>query len=164
MSSIEELLTNYYSQTIHISSNNSIMTLKNVSFDSIYKNFVFITNSLYLITRVIATTGIFIIRHGFVEIFNNIKNFKFTTENILCIMAIYVTFITIVLDNQKRKLNQQSNEIDSLKKIICHLSITDKNDELFLCEMRSISLETNKKILSMDKKIKNIEKNIKKYD
>ena len=164
MTSIEELFSNYYSQTIHISRNNSLIPLKNVSFDSLYKTLVLTINSLYSIMGVIATTGTFILWQAFIELSNTIKNFKFTTENILYIMLFYSLFITILLDNQKRKLNQLKNEMDSIKKITYHLNMTDKNDELFICEMRNISFETNKKFLNLEKKIRNIEKNIKKYD
>jgi len=164
MTSIEELFSNYYSQTIHISRNNSLIPLENVSFDSLYKTLVLTINSLYSIMGVIATTGTFILWQAFIELSNTIKNFKFTTENILYIMLFYSLFITILLDNQKRKLNQLKNEMDSIKKITYHLNMTDKNDELFICEMRNISFETNKKFLNLEKKIRNIEKNIKKYD
>ena len=143
-----------YQQHYYISDTNMVLPLTTISLNNIY-------NIAINILEIIIRTSLFILREAVKEIFKIDWNSKFTTENIVFIIAIYSFITLIILDDQRNKINEQKNKIESLEKYINYLKKVDRTrDE----DQINIIQKINKKMVLIDKKIKKMEKDIKIFE
>ena len=143
-----------YQQHYYISDTNMVLPLTTISLNNIY-------NIAINILEIIIITSLFIFIEAVKEIFKIDWNSKFTTENIVFIIAIYSFITLIILDDQRNKINEQKNKIESLEKYINYLKKVDRTrDE----DQINIIQKINKKMVLIDKKIKKMEKDIKIFE
>jgi hypothetical protein len=141
---------------VYITSANTVtplMTFEGLYFDNIYTNIVIFFNVAVHIVRIGIQTGTFIMKEIFEEIFT-----KMTLVKMIYIIGIYHIFILAVLDSHQRKITKQKQQIESLEKQVKHLKKSEKLREDF---EELWSRETTKKMTTMEKKIKKMEKDFK---
>ena len=152
MSNIEFLMT-----PVYISANNDMVTpLATISFDKLYTSALVFANFVVNIIQIGIQTAVFIMKEGFTEFFENL-----TIEKIVYILVMYNVLILTAIDNQGRKIAEQKEQIESLKKNILYLKKTEG-----MCEELEESWiqETTNKIRVMENKIKKMDKEIKQYE
>jgi hypothetical protein len=101
-------------------------------------------------------TAVFIMKEGFTEFFANL-----TIEKIVYILVMYNVLIITAIDNQRRKIAEQKEQIESLEKNILYLKKTERMREDL---EESWIQETTKKMRFMENKIKKMDKEIKQYE
>jgi hypothetical protein len=163
-----QLLANPYTVPIYISSTNTLTPLITISINNIYNNLDKAFNIAINILQIIIKTCIFILREALKEIFKIDWNSYFTLENMICVIGVYNLFMLIVIDNQRKKLNHQKFQIESLEKHVAYLKKIDRmrdDDQNNLIDKFNQNYEEiNKSIIVIDKKIKKIKKDIKIYE
>lgn len=148
-----ELYINSNMVPVYITSTNTVtplMTFDNLYFDNIYTNVVIFFNVAVHIAQIGIQTTTFIIKEIFQEVFT-----KMTLVKMVYIIGIYHLFILAVLDSHQRKITKQKEQIESLEKEVRHFKKSEKLREDF---GELWSKETTKKITTMEKKIKKMEK------
>jgi hypothetical protein len=129
-------------------------------FNSLYTNTLMLFDMIMNIIRICIQTAVFIIKEIFVEAFS-----KMTVVKMVYIIGIYNLFMLAVLDNQQRKIAKQEEKIESLEKELRHLKkadkVRDEFEQLWIHDIKSYNQETTKKMISIEKKIKKIEKEFK---
>lgn len=95
-------------------------------------------------------------KEGFTEFFANL-----TIEKIVYILVMYNVLIITAIDNQRRKIAEQKEQIESLEKNILYLKKTERMREDL---EESWIQETTKKMRFMENKIKKMDKEIKQYE
>jgi hypothetical protein len=167
MSNIQ-LLATPYSAPIYISPTNMVMPLTIISANNIYNILNKVFNIAMYVLEIFIKTSLFILSEASKEIFKIDWNSYFTLENMICVIGIFNLFMLIVIDNQKRKMDHQKIQIESLEKYVNYLKKVDvirNDDQHNLIEKINKNYdEVNKKIILIDKKFKKIEKDIKIYE
>ena len=134
---------------------NTLITIK-----SFYTNTLIVMNMLFNIVGICIQTLFLIMKEIFLEVFTNM-----TVVKMVYIIGIYNLFMLAVLDNQQKKIAKQKEQIESLEKQVRHLKKADKVrddfEQLWIHDIKSYNQETNHKIISIEKKIKKIEKELK---
>lgn len=152
MSNIEFLMT-----PVYISANNNMVTpLATISFDKLYTSALVFANFVVNIIQIGIQTAVFIMKEGFTEFFANL-----TIEKIVYILVMYNILIITAIDNQRRKIAEQKEQIESLEKNILYLKKTERMREEL---EESWIQETTNKIRIMENKIKKMDKEIKQYE
>ena len=147
-----ELYINSNIVPVYITSTNTVTPL--IILDNIYTNILIFFNVVVHIAQIGIQTATFIIKEIFQEIFT-----KMTLVKMVYIIGIYHLFILAVLDSHQRKITKQKEQIESLEKQVKHLKKSEKLREDF--EELLWSKETTKKMTTMEKKIKKMEKDFK---
>ena len=115
---------------------------------------------LFNIVGICIQTLFLIMKEIFLEVFTNM-----TVVKMVYIIGIYNLFMLAVLDNQQKKIAKQKEQIESLEKQVRHLKkadkVRDEFEQLWIHDIKSYNQETTKKMISMEKKIKKIEKELK---
>ncbi len=142
---------------VYITSSNGITPL--ITLNILYTKIILLLNMVFNILQITMKTTIFIMKEMFVEAFTNITLIK-----IVYIIGIYNLLMLAVLDSHQRKITKQKEQIESLEKQVRHLKKTEKVrdnfEQLWIHDIKSYNEETTKKITSMEKKIKNMEKDL----
>lgn len=155
---------------IYISTTNMVTPLATIKFDTLYTNtlifFQWIVSTSIMVVNIIQfgiQTAVFIMKEGFTEFFANL-----TIEKIVYILVIYnVLILTAYICSigyavdQRRKIVEQKEQIESLEKNILYLKKTERMREDL---EESWIQETTKKIRFMENKIKKMDKEIKQYE
>lgn len=155
---------------IFISATNMVTPITTITFDSLYTNALVFGNIVVNILQIFIETAGFIMKEGFTEAFANASalwtNLNF--EKIVYIIGVYNLFMLLVLDNQRRKITEQNEHIESLEKQVDYLKKMERMredlDELWIQDVKSYHQETSKKMTAMEKKIKKMEKEMKIYE
>ena len=140
---------------IYISSTNMIMPLTTIKLDNLMVIF-------YNILQIIINTTCFIVKEGVKIVFTNL-----TLEKIVYIIILYNLLIFMVIDSQRKKMNQQKKELEYLEEAINYYNrnIEDMRnkdqDNIILYELIN---ENSTKMKLMDRKLKKIERDIKIYE
>lgn len=133
--------------------------LATISFDAIYQVF----NIIIDILQIFIQTAGFIMKEGFAEVWTNL-----TLQKIVYIIGVYNLFMLLVLDNQRKKITEQKNQIENLEKNVDYLKkmerMREDMDELWIQDVRTYHQETSKKTTAMEKRIKKLEKDLKQYE
>jgi hypothetical protein len=145
--------------SVFVSDTNTITPLIMFSIQNFYEHSLLFFNILQISLQ----TAVFIIKEVFTEASTN-----FTIDKIIYIISIYNLFMILYLDiKQQRKIVTQNEEIESLKKQINHSKklerMREELEEIQNKEFKTYCEETNKKILSMGKKIKKLENELNMY-
>lgn len=161
MSNIEYI--NQYMVPVYISSTNMVTALATIKFDTLYTNtlifFQWIVSVSIMVVNIIQIgieTASFIMKEAFTEFFANL-----TIEKIVYILVMYNVLIITAIDNQRRKIAEQKEQIESLEKNILYLKKTERMREDL---EESWIQETTKKMRFMENKIKKMDKEIKQYE
>ena len=148
---------------IYITSTNMVTPLipnHLMTFKSFYINTLIVMNMLFNIVGICIQTLFLIMKEIFLEVFTNM-----TVVKMVYIIGIYNLFMLAVLDNQQKKIAKQKEQIESLEKQVRHLKkadkVRDEFEQLWIHDIKSYNQETNHKIISIEKKIKKIEKELK---
>jgi hypothetical protein len=150
---------------IYITTTNSITPAINpintlITIKSFYTNTLIVMNMLFNIVGICIQTLFLIMKEIFLEVFTNM-----TVVKMVYIIGIYNLFMLAVLDNQQKKIAKQKEQIESLEKQVRHLKkadkVRDEFEQLWIHDIKSYNQETTKKMISMEKKIKKIEKELK---
>lgn len=148
---------------IYISADNMVTPLTTISFEKLYTSALVFANFVVNIIQIGIQTAVFIMKEGFTELFSNL-----TIETILNILFIYnVLILTAYICSigyavdQRRKIVEQQEQIESLEKNILYLKKTERMREDL---EESWIQETTKKIRFMENKIKKMDKEIKQYE
>jgi hypothetical protein len=140
---------------VYISSTNTVTPLVNI--DIFYTKIQIFFNILVNILQICVETTTFIMKEMFTEAFT-----KMTLVKMIYIIGIYNLFILVVLDNHQRKIIKQKEQIEILEKQVKHfkksIKLRDDFEQLWIHDIKSHNQETSNKIASMEKKIKNMEK------
>lgn len=146
---------------MYISATNMVTPITTIDFETLHTNFInFINISIYVLNIALQTT-LFILSEAYKEIIK--FNFK-SYENIIYIISICNLLMLILVDNQRKRIDQQKKQMESLEEHIEFIRLTEKyrdHDEQILIEKIH---ENSKKIVLIDKKIKKIENDIKIYE
>jgi hypothetical protein len=140
---------------IYISSTNMIMPLTTIKLDNLMVIF-------YNILQIIINTTCFIVKEGVKIVFTNL-----TLEKIVYIIILYNLLIFMVIDSQRKKMNQQKKELEYLEEAINYYNrnieeMRNKDqDNIILYELIN---ENSTKMKLMDRKLKKIERDIKIYE
>jgi hypothetical protein len=133
--------------------------LATISFDATYQVF----NIIIDILQIFIQTAGFIMKEGFAEVWTNL-----TLQKIVYIIGVYNLFMLLVLDNQRKKITEQKNQIENLEKNVDYLKkmerMREDMDELWIQDVRTYHQETSKKTTAMEKRIKKLEKDLKQYE
>ena len=163
-----QLLSTPYSSPIYISSTNMITPITMISINTIYNNLIKAFDIAMNILQIIIKTSLFILSEASKEILKIDWDSHFTIQNIVFIIGVYNLIMLIVIDNQRKKMNDQKIQIESLEKYVNYLKKVDKmrdDDQNRLVQTFTQNYdEVNKKMTLIDKKIKKIEKDIKIYE
>jgi hypothetical protein len=139
---------------------NHLITNTLITFKSFYINTLIVMNMLFNIVGICIQTLFLIMKEIFLEVFTNM-----TVVKMVYIIGIYNLFMLAVLDNQQKKIAKQKEQIESLEKQVRHLKKADKVrddfEQLWIHDIKSYNQETTKKMISIEKKIKKIEKEFK---
>jgi hypothetical protein len=161
MSNIEYI--NQYMVPVYISSTNMVTPLVTIKFDTLYTNTLIFFQSIVSVSIMVVNiiqigiqTAVFIMKEGFTEFFANL-----TIEKIVYILVMYNVLIITAIDNQRRKIAEQKEQIESLEKNILYLKKTERMREDL---EESWIQETTKKMRFMENKIKKMDKEIKQYE
>jgi len=140
---------------VYITSSNGITPL--ITLNVFYTKALIYLNMIVNILQIGCQTAYFIIKQVFIETFTNM-----TIVKIVYIIGIYNLFILGVLDSHQRKIVKQKEQIESLEKQVKHLKkaekVRDDFEQIWIHDIKSYNQETIKKITTMEKKIKKIEK------
>ena len=140
-----------------------ITPLASISFDAVYKGAISIFNLIIDILQIGIQTIGFIMKEGILAAFTNL-----TLEKIVYIIGVYNLFMLLVLDNQRKKITEQKNQIENLEKNVDYLKkmerMREDMDELWIQDIRAYHQETSKKTTAMEKRIKKIKKELKQYE
>jgi len=144
----------------YISTTNMVIPINTVKFETLYTNFInFINISIYVL-HIASQTTLFILSEAYKEIIKfDLKSY----ENMIYIIGICNLFMLVLLDDQRKRLEQQKKQMEAFKEYIDFLKFSKNErfcDEVLLEKIN----ETSKKMTSLDKKIKKIEKDIKIYE
>jgi hypothetical protein len=152
---IPELIMNSNIIPVYITATNVVTPL--ITIDSVYAKTIIIFNMLVNILQISIQTAFFIIKELFVEAYT-----KMTVVKMVYIIVIYNLFMLSVIDSHQRKLVEQKKQIEILEKKLRHLknreAVRDDFEQLWINDIKSYNKETTKKMTSMEKKIKKIEK------
>lgn len=144
---------------VYISSANMVTPLATITFDSLYENALILAN----IVKIGIETFAFIMKEGIVEVFANL-----TLEKIVYIIVVYNLFMLMALDNQRKKIAEQKELIDSLEKNVSYLKKTERMredlEQMWVQDVREYHADTTKKFALVDKKMKKLEKDLKQYE
>jgi hypothetical protein len=163
-----ELFINPNMMPIYITSTNMVTPLipnhlipnRLITIKSFYTNTLIVMNMLFNIVGICIQTLFLIMKEIFLEVFTNM-----TVVKMVYIIGIYNLFMLAVLDNQQKKIAKQKEQIESLEKQVRHLKkadkVRDEFEQLWIHDIKSYNQETNHKIISIEKKIKKIEKEFK---
>jgi hypothetical protein len=160
MNAIELLKTPFY-----ISQLNMVMPLTkiNIFYGDVHK---YVASS---ITAVI--NFILILTHTTVFMAKQLLNLAFVKANtdiVLYVICIFTVFMFLVLNDQKNKLHEQTQQIESLENRINYLKkmerMREEMDESWIQDIKLYQQETTKKMVVMDRKIKKFEKDLKIYE
>ena len=161
MSNIEYI--NQYMVPVYISSTNMVTALATIKFDTLYTNTLIFFQSIVSVSIMVVNiiqigieTASFIMKEAFTEFFANL-----TIEKIVYILVMYNVLIITAIDNQRRKIAEQKEQIESLEKNILYLKKTERMREDL---EESWIQETTKKMRFMENKIKKMDKEIKQYE
>ena len=123
MSNIEYI--NQYMVPVYISSTNMVTPLVTIKFDTLYTNTLIFFQSIVSVSIMVVNiiqigiqTAVFIMKEGFTEFFANL-----TIEKIVYILVMYNVLIITAIDNQRRKIAEQKEQIESLEKNILYLKM-----------------------------------------
>ena len=148
---------------VYISSTNMVTPLVTIKFDTLYTNTLIFFQSIVSVSIMVVNiiqigiqTAVFIMKEGFTEFFANL-----TIEKIVYILVMYNVLIITAIDNQRRKIAEQKEQIESLEKNILYLKKTERMREDL---EESWIQETTKKMRFMENKIKKMDKEIKQYE
>jgi hypothetical protein len=140
-----------------------VTALATIKFDTLYTNtlifFQWIVSVSIMVVNIIQIgieTASFIMKEAFTEFFANL-----TIEKIVYILVMYNVLIITAIDNQRRKIAEQKEQIESLEKNILYLKKTERMREDL---EESWIQETTKKMRFMENKIKKMDKEIKQYE
>ena len=129
MSNIEYI--NQYMVPVYISSTNMVTPLVTIKFDTLYTNTLIFFQSIVSVSIMVVNiiqigiqTAVFIMKEGFTEFFANL-----TIEKIVYILVMYNVLIITAIDNQRRKIAEQKEQIESLEKNILYLKKTERMRE-----------------------------------
>ncbi len=160
MNAIELLKTPFY-----ISQLNMVIPLTkiNIFYGDIYKYVAPTITSVINFISILSHTTVFMAKELFGLVF-----VKANTEIVLYIMCIFTVFMFLVLNDQKNKLDDQTQQIKSLENRINYLKkmerMREEMDETLIKDIKLYQQETNKKMVVMDRKIKKFEKDLKIYE
>ena len=161
MSNIEYI--NQYMVPVYISSTNMVTPLVTIKFDTLYTNTLIFFQSIVSVSIMVVNiiqigiqTAVFIMKEGFTEFFANL-----TIEKIVYILVMYNVLIITAIVNQRIKIAEQKEQIESLEKNILYLKKTERMREDL---EESWIQETTKKMRFMENKIKKMDKEIKQYE
>lgn len=148
---------------VFISAANMVTPLATISFDKLYASAFVFGNFVVNIIQIGIQTAGFIMKECFTEMWTN-----FNLEKIVYIIGVYNLFMLLVIDNQRRKISEQNEHIESLEKQVNYLKKTERMredlDELWMQDVKTYHQETSKKMTNMEKKIKKFEKDLKQYE
>jgi hypothetical protein len=140
-----------------------VTPLVTIKFDTLYTNTLIFFQSIVSVSIMVVNiiqigiqTAVFIMKEGFTEFFANL-----TIEKIVYILVMYNVLIITAIDNQRRKIAEQKEQIESLEKNILYLKKTERMREDL---EESWIQETTKKMRFMENKIKKMDKEIKQYE
>lgn len=150
-----ELFMNANIVPVYITPTNVVTPL--ITIDSFYKNVLVLLYTVANILRIVIQTTTFIVKEIFAEAFT-----KMTLVKMIYIIGIYNLFMLVVLDNHQRKIIKQKEQIEALEKNLKHLKkankVRDDFEQLWIHDIKLHNEETTKKMINMEKKLKNIEK------
>ena len=116
MSNIEYI--NQYMVPVYISSTNMVTPLVTIKFDTLYTNTLIFFQSIVSVSIMVVNiiqigiqTAVFIMKEGFTEFFANL-----TIEKIVYILVMYNVLIITAIDNQRRKIAEQKEQIENILK------------------------------------------------
>jgi hypothetical protein len=140
---------------IYITSTNMVTPL--MTLNTFYTKTSIFLNMVFNILQIGIQTVFFIMKEICVEAFTNM-----TLVKMVYIIGIYNLFMLVVLDSHQRKITKQKDRIEYLEKQVRHLKKAGKGrddfEQLWIHDIKSYNQETNKKMISMEKKIEKIEK------
>jgi len=144
---------------VYISAANMVTPLATITFDTLYENVLTLAN----IVKIGIETFAFIMKEGIVEVFANL-----TLEKIVYIIVVYNLFMLMALDNQRKKIAEQKEQIESLEKNVIYLKKTERMredlEQMWVQDVREYHADTTKKMVAMEKKIKKLGKDLKQYE
>jgi hypothetical protein len=146
---------------MYISTTNMVTPIATIKLETLYTNFINFMNISIYVLHIVSQTTLFIISEAYKEIIQ--FNFK-SYENMIYIIGICNLFMLFLLDDQRKRMDQQKKQLIYLEEYIDFIRLSEKDrdhDEQFLIEKLN---ENTKKMTLLDKKIKKIEKDIKIYE
>lgn len=142
---------------VYITSSNVVTPL--ITLNIFYTKTIILLNMVVNILQISFQTVFFIIKEIFIESITNM-----TVVKMLYIIGIYNLFMLVVLDSHQRKITKQKEQIKSLEKQVKHLKkaekVRDDFEQLWIHDIKSYNKETIRKMTSMEKKIKNMKKDL----
>ena len=160
MNAIEFLKTPFY-----ISQFNMVMPVTKINLGNvnIYSYVATPTRAVIEFISVLAYTSAFMAEQLLKIVF-----VEANTDMVLYIMCVFTVFMFLVLNDQKNKLNEQTEQIESLENRINYLKkmerMREEMDEMWIQDIKMYQQETTKKIVTMDRKLKKLEKDLKAYE
>jgi hypothetical protein len=162
----KELLLNTHITPVYIATNNIMYIVTRVTFNEVYPRLQQIYNTIFEVTKIIFYTLKFILQQLFKEIYDYFYNNPLTSEKIVLIFIIYSLLLLLIgLNKSNKQFKEQNEKINSLQKQI-KLIQSIKNDaiDILLDEIPISMKQTNMKFLTLYKRSKKIEKEIKSFE